>query len=165
MDAAVRGLSEGELDQPSKCANWTKGDLIRHMTGQNHGFALAIAHGDAPGPAFRPLPKDHWSSSVAELRSALSEPAQQVRLAEVLGGSTWPLQVAVAMHTLDCAVHTWDLLGDAYRPRAEVVDTVLELSLQIPAERAGDDPFAPIVPGSSEDPWVRALNLLGRVKS
>ncbi|MPZ82088.1 MAG: hypothetical protein GEV28_17515 [Actinophytocola sp.] len=36
-----------QLDAPTPCTGWTLGDLLRHMVGNNNGFAAA-ALGEAP---------------------------------------------------------------------------------------------------------------------
>lgn len=161
--AAVRPAAE---DRPSRCAGWTVRDLVEHMVGQNLGFAAAIATGDAPLDAYAPRPVADWAGSVAALTRAVAEPAPEIRLAEVRPQDLLPVDTVLAMHALDSAVHAWDLTGPAYRPSDDLVELVLGLAERIPARRAPDGAFAAVVDepgeGLADDPWHRALRLLGR---
>jgi hypothetical protein len=47
-EAIVSRVDVGLLDRPSPCAEWTLGQLLAHMVGQNYGFAAA-ARGETSG--------------------------------------------------------------------------------------------------------------------
>lgn len=137
-------------------------DLVEHMVGQNYGFAAAIASGDAPESAYEPRARDQWTHSTTLLTDAISAPAERIRLVEVRPDDHLPLEVVLAIHTLDLAVHTWDAIGDQYRPDEQVIDLVLAVAQAVPAEQGPSSPFGPAVGIEPADPWERALRLLGR---
>lgn len=155
-------LTPAMMPEPSRCAGWTIEDLVRHMVGQNFGFATAIAGGDAALSAYQPRAHELWNSSAEALIAAVDgAPADRVRLIEVRQGP-FPLDVVLAMHTLDLAVHVWDAVGDAYQPAAEIVEIVLAQAERIPADRPADAAFGPVIHAEDTDFWHRALALLGR---
>lgn len=163
-----------DLDRPTPCADWDLGALSAHLLGQNHGFALALAHGDAPADAYAPRPVtagsllSGWDESVNALLAALAAPAEGVRLAEVAPDALLPLAAVVRIHLLDTAVHTWDVatsLGLEHRPADAVLDLVAETARGVPAgaSRTGAGAaFAPPVDGTGQDPWADTLARLGR---
>lgn len=159
----IGSISEADLDAPSRCAGWSIQDLAEHMVGQNFGFAQAIAHGDAGLAAYEPRPLAQWDDSASALTSAIAQPATMVALAEFGPGASFPLESVLAFHTLDLAVHTWDALGDAFRPSGEVTGLVLAVAERLPPRTDSTGPFAPAVSSDGDqDQWRRALNLLGR---
>ncbi len=172
-DGLVRRAAEASLGLATPCEGWDLGALLGHMIGQNRGFAIAVRAGDAPlaayaAPVLTPgevLPR--WSDSASRLREAFrTAPADRtVRLAEFAGREV-PVEVALGMQVVDCAVHAWDAataLGQAYRPSAAVVEVVLASARMI-AARPGGTPgvFAPPREVAGDDPWAEALALLGR---
>ncbi|WP_157754740.1 maleylpyruvate isomerase family mycothiol-dependent enzyme [Nigerium massiliense] len=160
-DGAIQSLTDSDGSKPSRCEGWTIKDLVEHMTGQNIGFAEAIATGDAPLGRYRPASASQWSASVAGLRGAIERPASSVRLAEVAPGQSFELDRVLAIHALDLAVHTWDL-GGGYRPGGELAGLVLLVARATPPRGEVGGPFAPALPGDESDPWAEALALLGR---
>ena len=172
-DRLVARAAEASLALATPCEGWDLGALLGHMIGQNEGFAAAVSDGDAPleayaAPTLAPgevLPR--WSASASRLREAFrTAPADRtVRLAEFAGREV-PVEVALGMQIVDCAVHAWDVataLGQAYRPSAAVVEVVLASARMI-AARPGGTPgvFAPPREAAGDDPWAGALALLGR---
>jgi len=171
-DSQVRRAASAPLDTPTPCSEWDLGALLGHMIGQNDGFAAAVRDGDAPLAAYAPptLASDQviarWSDSAERLRAAFraAPPGRPLRLAEF--DREVPVEVALGMQIVDCAVHAWDVataLGGVYRPDQAIVRLVLESARMI-AARPGGTPgvFAPPREVAGTDPWLDALALLGR---
>lgn len=162
----VETRSEADLDRASRCEGWSVRDLIEHMVGQNYGFAEAIAKGCSGFTAYDPQPVGRWGDSAAALTSAIARPAESVTLIEISPDTAFPLDSVLAIHTLDLAVHTWDALGDAFRPSDDIVGLVLAVAGRTTSSAGTSTAFAPPVQSSdSPDQWERALNLLGRSTS
>ncbi|MFC8721703.1 maleylpyruvate isomerase family mycothiol-dependent enzyme, partial [Kitasatospora sp. NPDC057198] len=74
----VDRVGADQLDRPTPCGSWTLGQLLAHMTGQNHGFAAA-ARGDGRDLAHwadRPVgddPAGVFAASAAEVAAAFAE--------------------------------------------------------------------------------------------
>jgi len=87
------------------------------MIGQNRGFALAVATGDADesdcaAPNFRPGElSEAWTQSADQVLTAFAgaDLQQEVRLVEINPDGTFPAAAAVRMHLLDTVIHTWDV--------------------------------------------------------
>lgn len=161
--AVIAGLDGPQWERPSQCAGWSIRDLVRHMVGQNFGFAAALGEGDAPLGAYEPRDVEEWPASVDQLSQAVAAPAGEIRLAEVRPHLTLSPDVVVGMHLLDTVVHTWDICGPPWRPEPDVADAIVEQARRVPdSARRGDGPFRAVIPGLDEDPWHEALRLLGR---
>jgi uncharacterized protein (TIGR03086 family) len=168
----VATVRPADLGRPTPCAGWDLDALLAHMTGQNHGFADAL-RGGTDVAAYAPVPGvGAWPGSVADLLDAVEHPATDaVLLPEIATDRRFPVAVVLGFHTLDTAVHAWDVataLGRVWRPDPELVAAVLELARSVPAGAARTAPgaaFAPVVEVVGEDPWVEALALVGRVPS
>ena len=171
-DAWVTRAATASLRLSTPCVDWDLGALLGHMIGQNTGFAEAVGAGDAPLSAYDPptleagevLPL--WTASASRLREAFrTAPADRVvRLAEF--DRRVPVEVALGMQVVDCAVHAWDVataLGEDYRPSDAITQVVLGSARMI-AARPGGTPgvFAPPRDPSTDGPWAEALALLGR---
>jgi len=176
VGALVTRIGPADLDRPTPCAGWDLRRLLAHMIGQNHGFAAA-AERDVGTEAFadRPVGDDlvpAWTASADAVADALAaadaREGRTVLLAEFAEFGRIPARIVLGMHLLDTAVHGWDVataLGVPYRPDDDVVAVTLDQAERIPAGPARERPgavFGPVVPGGSDDPWLRALRLLGR---
>lgn len=160
-----------DLQQPTPCTDWDLAALFGHMIGQNHGFAEAVAAGDAPVGAYAARtvsPADVeqlWRDSATRLHGAFaaSDPEATVHLAEF--GFRPAVADALGMQLLDAAVHAWDVataLGTGYRPDDAVVGFTLGLARQVAAAPGGTPAFAAPLTEAGDDPWHDALRLLGR---
>ena len=117
MLAVTSGIVEqvrpDQLDLPTPCAGWSVADLVRHMVGNNYGFATA-ALGAPPDP-------DVWDGvAVADPVGAFAASASAVAEAfasvepltgtfAVLGYGDVPAAQAVGMHFIDYLAHGWDV--------------------------------------------------------
>jgi uncharacterized protein (TIGR03086 family) len=171
-------IKDVDLSRQTPCSDWNLRDLVQHMTGQNRGFATALATGDADLDAYAALPaasspdlQRGWQESVQQLLAAAATvPADRpVRLVEVAPQAVLPAAAVIRIHLLDTAVHGWDLatsLGASYRPSAELVDLVFAVAERVedgPARRKAGAAFAPArATIDLDDPWLAALAHLGR---
>ncbi|WP_137121773.1 maleylpyruvate isomerase family mycothiol-dependent enzyme [Segeticoccus rhizosphaerae] len=159
----IDALDSSDWGRDSRCAGWSVRKLVEHMTGQNFGFAAALADGDAPQDAYAPRTVDQWAQSVDTLRQAATSPADRIRLVEVRPETRHTGEAVLGFQTLDTVVHTWDITGPPHRPAPALVDLVARQAQLVPTQRPVDAPFAPVVDGDDSDPWLHALHLLGRV--
>lgn len=171
--AVLSRVHAADLSCPTPCRGWDLRTLIEHIIGQNEGFALALAEGDADAP--RPLGDEDdlmlaWDKSVGHLLTAVgaADPGRPVRLVEIAPDATFLAAAAVGMHLLDTVIHTWDLataIGESYRPDQDLLDLVVASSLRVPdgeARTGPDAAFACSIKASTTDPWTTALARLGR---
>ncbi|MFJ5231417.1 TIGR03086 family metal-binding protein [Kitasatospora sp. NPDC088391] len=165
------------LGLPTPCGSWTLGQLLAHMTGQNHGFAAA-AREEAPGLevwADRPVgddPAGAFAESAAEVTAAFAEEGVLERsfwLAEVRGGQFFPAPTAIGFHLLDYVVHGWDVAVSLGRPAefdTDLLEAVLPIAGHVPTGPARERPgaaFAPVLDGpAGAGLFPRILRLLGR---
>ena len=171
----VDRVRPADLDRPSPCTGWDLRKLLGHMVGQNHGFAAA-AESDVDLDAFadRPPGEDpgrEWAESAVRVGDALAAAVaadRSVLLAEFAAYGRIPAPVVLGMHLLDTVVHGWDVataLDLQYRPDDELVAATLETARTVPGGKFRTQPdasFGPIVAGEPDDPWLLALQLLGR---
>ena len=175
--AIVNEVTPDQLGVPTPCSEWDLGQLLAHMTGQNHGFAAA-ARGERNDAAFfgpRPIDDDpaglHAASAV-DLAAAFAEEGMERRelwLPEIRDGGPFPAQTAVGFHLVDSVAHAWDVARSIDVPVSfddEVLDAALIISLAIPdgpVRRQPGSAFAPGIGVGWEAPTLeRLLGLLGR---
>ena len=158
----IENLAGQEWDRPSRCAEWSLRDLVRHMVGQNFGFAAAISGGDAAVESYAARAVDEWGASIDALLRAIATPAPSIRLVEVRPNDRFPLAAVLGMHMLDTAVHIWDIKGPPWHPSERVIELILMQARRIPVARREGGPFGSIVTSLDPDPWHEALHLLGR---
>jgi uncharacterized protein (TIGR03086 family) len=139
----IAEVSPADLDRSSPCAGWDLRALMAHCIGQNHGFAVAVAGGDAPASAFAPWPPERgaWEDSAERVHTAFraAAPDWPVRLVEFGPDARFPAATALGFHLLDTVVHTWDIatsLGLPFRPDDELLAVVAEDAKRVPTSRA-----------------------------
>jgi uncharacterized protein (TIGR03086 family) len=170
--AVIVEISPGELGLPTPCAGWDLRALLAHCIGQNHGFAVAVASGDAPASAFAPMPPERgaWEDSAERVHAAFraAVPEWPVRLVEFGPDARFPVATALGFHLLDTVVHTWDVatsLGLPYRPDDDLLDVVAAGARQVPTGAVRERPgaaFGPVLTVAEADPWAATLARLGR---
>ena len=173
----VNQVTPERLGVPTPCTEWDLGQLLAHMTGQNHGFAASARGERADVGVFAPQPVDddpagRHAASATDLAAAFAEEGAELRelwLPEVRDGGPFPIQTAVGFHLVDSVAHAWDVARSIDVPVSfddEVLDAALIMSLAIPDGPVRLRPGAAFRPGigiGGEAPTLdRVLGLLGR---
>jgi uncharacterized protein (TIGR03086 family) len=180
--ALVARVRPGGLGVRTPCAAWDLGQLLAHMTGQNHGFA-ASARGEQADLgiwADRPVTAGEDPGRVFAA-SADAVVAAFAAIEDLAGTRMWlpeirpepvPAAVAVGFQLVDTVVHAWDVaksLGTEVEFGPQMLAATLPIALAVPdgAARAAEGAaFAPELPGLREDKGAatldRILSVLGR---
>lgn len=130
------------------CPDWTLYGLLRHLVGQNQGFAASARgageawavwnHGDLADD-----PAGAYEASADEVTAAFTEDDVMERpfaLPDVGAGFTVPGRVAIGFHLLDYVVHAWDVavtIGERWEPAGELTDAALRVAARVPDEGRG----------------------------
>lgn len=173
----VAGLAPARLASPSPCAGWTLGDLLAHIVGQYHGFALAASGEPTSLEAFRPRPVgDDPAGAYAEAAGLVSEAfggdgvlGRSFWLPEIRDGGPFPAPTAIGFHFVDEVVHAWDLAKAASATASfddEVLAVALRMSARIPNDPATRGEGFAFALGREPAPGApvldRIVTLLGR---
>jgi uncharacterized protein (TIGR03086 family) len=152
VDAAtqfVEHVTIADLGRATPCGSWTLADLLAHMVGQHRGFAHAVIDHDAPEFAYQPVTFDpsSWESSISALLEAFDD-AVLDDTAVLIEVSPAPLPISwiVSAQTLDTAVHTWDIAGNARWPTSGATHRA-----SAPAQPAIRSSMAPAKPLSAAE--------------
>ncbi|HZC72854.1 MAG TPA: TIGR03086 family metal-binding protein [Jatrophihabitans sp.] len=174
--AAVANQVHGaHLTLATPCAAWTVRDLLAHMIGNNIGFAAA-ALGNTEAGAFADVqlstdPAAQFAASTRALLTAfnaLDLERDEIYLAVVRGGSSWPARTAIGFHLVDSVVHGWDLavsIGESVSFDASVEQEAWSVARNVPddeSRRRPDAVFQPGVTTSATSLLERTLAALGR---
>jgi uncharacterized protein (TIGR03086 family) len=149
--------------------------MLRHMVGNNNGFADA-AHGQPADAAVREGrelagdPSRAFAESARRVTEAFAAPDLFDRKIEVLGYGQVPGATAVGMHFIDYLVHGWDVartIGIECRLDEQLCLTVLAMGERWPKGSptiwGSGAPFAHPVPVPDDAPaGHRMLAFLGR---
>ncbi|WP_037074582.1 TIGR03086 family metal-binding protein [Pseudonocardia spinosispora] len=174
--AVVDKVGQDDLTRDTPCAGWDLAALLGHMIGQNHGFADAAQHErDAPLGAFAPQPPGadlaaEWRVSADRTADAFASADldRAVLLPEVSLEHRLPIGMIIGFHLIDTVAHGWDVataLDLPYRPTGDLLNASLKIAEQVPTGHSREQPnssFAPVIPSTDTDPWLRTLTLLGR---
>lgn len=180
--AAVTGIVErvrpDRLDGPTPCAGWTLRDLLRHMVGNNNGFADAALGGPADadvwdGAGVGDEPQREFAASARRVVEAFGSAEPLTGTFEVLGFGAVPAPNAVGMHLVDYLAHGWDVavsIGVDPALDEESCLAVLRIGAAWPLDSpriwGPGAPFGPRVEVSADaSPADRMLGFLGRSPS
>src|SRR3712207_5144055 len=143
----VAVITPDQLDNPTPCQGWLLRDLLAHILGQYHGFALAASGRPTSLEDFRPRPvrvEDlvaSYTAAADRVSAAFAEPGVLERkffLPEIRDGGSFPATAAIGFHLVDEVVHAWDLARSIGVPvdfDAEVEKVALAIAVRVP-----DDP-------------------------
>lgn len=175
--AIVNGVTAGQLAAPTPCGRWQVGDLLAHIVGQYHGFALAASGEPVALAEFEPRsiggdPAAAYAEAAAGVSAAFAAEGvldRKFHLPEIAGGGPFPARMAIGFHLVDEVVHAWDLAVSVGATAAfddEVLDAALVIAGRVPSDPATrGDGFA-FALGSEPDPAAPKLDkiliLLGR---
>jgi len=163
-----------DLDRATPCADWNLQQLLRHMVGQDHGFAAAV-RADVGVDVFHPRPlgadiASTLSSSVTEAHQsfAQADPDRSILLPE-FEMRRFPLATVIGFHFIDTLVHGWDVaaaIGIPVHYHPELIAAALTQARGVPDGPSRSKPGAafgrPLTGSSGSQPWSEALRWLGR---
>jgi uncharacterized protein (TIGR03086 family) len=169
-------IRPGQLDNPTPCDGWLLRDLLAHIIGQYHGFALAASGKPVSVEAFHPRPAtdlvSSYSDAAAIVTEAFAEPGvleQEFYLPEIRDGGPYPAAAAIGFHLVDEVAHAWDLaksIGVPIEFDQQVLKVALSASARVPndpAFRGEGLAFAFARPAEASLPTLdRIVALLGR---
>jgi uncharacterized protein (TIGR03086 family) len=167
-------IQPADLDRMTPCADWDLHQLLRHMVGQDYGFAAAAA-ADVDVAAFSPrdlgddIPSTLTSSlACAHQAFAQADPQRPVLMPE-FDMQRFPLEAVIGFHFVDTVVHGWDVaatIGVPLRFEPELVAAALAQARAVPDGPFRDAPGTPFgrpLTGQGElEPWRETLLWLGR---
>ncbi|MFT2019055.1 TIGR03086 family metal-binding protein [Streptomyces sp. 796.1] len=174
MAALLSSVSDDELGAPTPCARYALGDLIDHVDGLAHAFALAAAKDfDALGSAgpsgdagrLGPDWRERLPRRLAALAEAWRSPNAWQGMTRA-GGVDLPGEVAGLVALNELTVHGWDVAratGQPFTAEPALVAACLTFVAQAPAADdadPGDGLFGPPVTVPADAPPLDQL--LGR---
>ena len=173
----VAVITPAQLDDPTPCRGWLLRDLLAHIIGQYHGFALAASGRPTSVEDFRPRlvttdPAASYTDAAALVTDAFAEDGVLDRkffLPEIRDGGAFPATAAIGFHLVDEVTHAWDLARSIGVPvdfDDEVLAEALSVALRVPndpAYRGEGRAFAPAEhAGPDQARLDRIVALLGR---
>jgi len=165
-----------QLDNPTPCDGWLVRDLLAHITGQYHGFALAASGQPVAIEAFHPRPAGDLASSYSEAAALVTEAFaedgvldRKFYLPEIRDGGPYPAAAAIGFHLVDEVAHAWDLatsIGVPIEFDQEVLEVALSVSARVPNDPAFRGEGLAFAFAQPADPGLPTLDrivaLLGR---
>ncbi len=147
----IEGVRDHQWKLPTPCAEWSVGDLVRHLITGNHLFARALLGvSSSTEPAGATLRPDQWGAAYREsataLLAAFGSPGVLERVVTVPFGAV-PGVVALHLRVVEALVHGWDLAratGQSTRCDEELAEQELEFTrsklADVPPDRSPFDP-------------------------
>jgi uncharacterized protein (TIGR03086 family) len=149
LDRLIKGTRPDQMTDPTPCAKWTVRDLMNHVIGGGHLFAMGF-RGDPMPDASGGLPDfagDNppaaWDAAIADFNNALASPGAMDRMIALPGHGALPAPVILEIAGVDLLVHCWDLAratGQSYDVPEPVLSSAYESIRQMisPEMRDGD---------------------------
>jgi uncharacterized protein (TIGR03086 family) len=172
--AIVAQVRADQLDRPTPCAGWSVRDLLRHMVGNDDGFAAAT-RGERPDPAVWDGvgvtdPVGEFPASARRVLAAFDSADPLTGTFAVLGYGDVPAAQAVGMYFIDYLAHGWDVavsIGVDPRLDEDACAAVLRIGAAWPSDSAAiwgpDAPFGHRVEVAADASAAdRMLGFLGR---
>ena len=172
LEHLVGGTRTDQLDDPTPCTKWRVRDLINHVVGGGHVFAMGFRGDPMPdvdGPMPDMLgddPKTAVKAALADFYDGLQSPGAMERMVTLPIGSI-PAPVALQIASFDLLVHCWDLATATGQP-LNVSDDVIASAdaaahqLIAPAFRDGDTFGAEVAVPDDATPIQRFVAFTGR---
>lgn len=167
-------IQQADLDRITPCTGWDLHQLLRHMVGQDHGFAAAAgAEVDVQAFGPRELGEDIASTLSSSLTGAhqafaQADPERPILMPE-FGAQRFGLAAVIGFHFIDTVVHGWDVaatVGVPLRYQPELVAAALAQARAVPDGPFRDEPGAafgrPLTETGESTPWRETLLRLGR---
>jgi uncharacterized protein (TIGR03086 family) len=178
IDPILARVRPADLDQPSTCAGWSLGDLLRHMVGHHRGFAAAAGGAAPPDLAVwdgatldEADPYATYRAAAQQVTAAFGAAGLMDRRLAVYVYGTFPARVALTMHAVDFLGHGWDVARTIGAPE-ELPEDLCLAGLAIAARwpdtpgtwgTGPESPFRPRLPVPADAPaYQRLMGFLGR---
>ncbi len=169
MDAVVQRVPDSVWDQQSPCELWSAKQVLGHfMRAGQHIAAAASGQSGADERSEAEVagadPKATWAASRDALLAALDH---EGALAQSFNGPFGPgtIDDFLAIHAMDCLLHTWDIAKtagiDACLPVDMAAAGAAGLASFGDAVR-GPGLFGPAVDVETDDPVARLVAIAGR---
>jgi len=169
----VKGVSPGQLGQPTPCSEFDVGALLAHLLGVGNRIG-GIGRGEAQAGEVATetgIASDEWGDAFDRAMEAALQAWSDDSLLErelVLPFGTFPGPLVARIYMLELVAHAWDLA--AATGQVPILDPDLaELALPIaeamlpPQPRGGEMPFGPVVEvPQGRPPYDRLAGYLGR---
>ena len=172
IEELVNGTRSDQLNDPTPCAKWTVRDLINHVVGGGHMFAMGFrgdpmpdVHGEVPD-LLGDDPQQALKAALADFDDGIRSPGAMDRIISLPVGDI-PAPVAVQLASFDLLVHCWDLAtatGQALNVSDEAVaaaDAAAHM-LIAPEYRDGDIFGAEVTVPDAATPLQRFVAFTGR---
>jgi uncharacterized protein (TIGR03086 family) len=161
--AVLRQLTAGDLSRPTPCAEYTVGEVGRHLV-RSMVLLASVAGEQIDTPAAGPLERDVAATAEAAL-AAWQRRGLDGKVA--VGRSTLLASLAVEIIPLELLVHGWDIAratGREIDVPLQVAGYVLDQARQLITEDKRGRSFAAEVPvGSRATALQRLIAFTGRV--
>lgn len=172
----VSHITPEQLGNPTPCQGWLLRDLLAHIIGQYHGFALAASGRPTSLEAFAPRPMADLVAGYRQAAVAVTEAFaedgvldRRFHLPEIRDGGSFPAAMAIGFHLVDEVAHAWDLAVSIGVPVVfddEVLRAALSIALRVPNDPVSRGEGSAFAPGHDPGPGRPALDrivaLLGR---
>ncbi len=155
IDSALVKLPERALALPTPCSDWTLGELLSHVLGQNRGLSSSACGGGQDLSDWRPHvlgpdPARDIAESAADVVAGFADRGSDrtVWMPEIAPSAPIPARVALLAHLVDTVVHGWDIassLGRTYRVPDDILGAAASVAAAVPdgANRVQVDPAGP----------------------
>jgi uncharacterized protein (TIGR03086 family) len=167
----VHAISASQLGNSTPCEKWAVRDLLNHLVGGGHMFAICLNGGtiDMSNPPGDLLGDDHaaaFDAAIAAFSSALDATAD-LSAPVTLPFGTMPADVALRIAAADLLVHSWDLsqaTGQPFAPPDDFVESAAPFYEQFlqPALRDGEMFGEAVQPPAGATPIERLVAFAGR---
>jgi uncharacterized protein (TIGR03086 family) len=170
LGGVASGITPGDLDTPTPCANFTVRGVLGHMIGGATQFAAAFRGESAPAVpadvAEGPEVVARAGAALAGLMGAIRSPGALDRTVAAPFGDM-PGEAFARFVVLDGLVHGWDLAtatGQTYEPSAALVAAVDDFAHQAiaPSMRDGDTFAVAVEPHAGATPIEQLAAYTGR---
>lgn len=141
-------LKDVDLDGPTPCRSWTVRDLLNHIVGGTHFFAISTATGESPQGGDQDFTQGDilsaFDDGAAQAVAAFEAPGALEKTLKLPFGEI-PGAAFLGMATNDAFTHGWDLAkatGQSTDLDPELAEQILAAAqTSIPDHYRGDEPM------------------------
>nr|WP_101953382.1 TIGR03086 family metal-binding protein [Mycobacterium intracellulare] len=167
---ALAAVTPTDLGKPSGCDGWTIADLVNHVAGGGHRYAMLLKGQDAAATASTRNNDYIGADAVAQFwryERTLRQAAEVADLGVLVDHRAGPRSgtVLLTMRVMDLTLHTKDLcdgLETRWDPSDDLACYLLVEAMSITDELRSKGLFGPVTIAHSASPADRLLALSGR---